>query len=65
MPPTVKFNSKINLPSVNQNSGVVGPGFSVFKNWNQDCTIEKVLIGLKNEMIANKKSAQPADGEMF
>ena len=27
--------------------------------------MEKVLIGLKNEMISNKKAAQPADGDMF
>ena len=27
--------------------------------------MEKILIGLKNEMIANKKLAQPADGDMF
>lgn len=27
--------------------------------------MEKILIGLKQEMVANKKSAQPADGDMY
>ena len=27
--------------------------------------MEKILIGLKNEMIANKKLPQPADGDMY
>ena len=27
--------------------------------------MEKLLIGLKNEMIANKKLPQPADGDMY
>jgi|TARA_B110000285_G_scaffold141812_1_gene158606 ubiquitin-protein ligase len=37
----------------------------MFKNWNPEYNMEKVLIGLKNEMISNKKAAQPADGDMF
>ena len=39
--------------------------FNVFKSWSSEQSIEKILVGLKNEMIANKKTAQPADGEMF
>jgi len=27
--------------------------------------MENVLIGIKNEMIQNKKLAQPADGDMY
>ena len=65
-PPEIKFNSKINLPCVNQANGVVEPSkFHMFKNWNPDYTMEKILIGLKNEMISNKKAPQPADGDMF
>jgi len=37
----------------------------MFAAWNNSYTMEKILIGLKNEMIAGKKLAQPADGEMF
>ena len=66
VPPTIKFNSKINIPCVNQSNGVVEPSkFHMFKSWNPDYTMEKVLIGLKNEMISNKKAPQPADGDMF
>ena len=65
-PPVLKFQSKINLPFVNQNNGAVDPSkFSMFKNWNKSYTLEKVLIGIKNEMINNKKLPQPADGDMY
>jgi len=37
----------------------------MFSPWNSSYTMETLLIGLKNEMIANKKLAQPADGDMF
>ena len=64
--PTIKFNSKCNLPCINQTNGLVDPSkFIMFKNWNQQYTMEKILIGLKSEMIANKKLAQPADGDMY
>ena len=64
--PEVYFQSKVNLPCVNQANGKVEPNkFGVFANWRNEYTMEKILIGLKNEMIANKKLAQPADGEMY
>jgi hypothetical protein len=37
----------------------------MFANWNNTYTMEKILIGIKNEMINNKKLPQPADGDMF
>ena len=64
-PPTVRFTSKINIPSVDQSNGKVTNNFALFKNWNSSTTMEKILIGLKNEMIANKKLPQPADGDMY
>lgn len=63
--PKFKFNSKINIPCVDQSNGTVTNNFKMFKPWNSTYTLETLLIGLKNEMIANKKSAQPADGEMY
>ena len=63
--PTIRFNSKVNIPCVNQSNGNVEKTFHMFKNWNPEYTMEKILIGLKNEMINNKKLAQPADGDMF
>jgi len=51
---------------VNAANGVVEPSkFHLFKNWNHETTMEKMLIGLKQEMIANKKAPQPADGDMY
>jgi ubiquitin-conjugating enzyme E2 variant len=63
---TATFSSKINLPSVNQANGVVESNkFPLFRNWNPETTMEKMLIGLKTEMVANKKLPQPADGDMY
>ena len=65
-PPKIVFNSKINLPCVNQQNGTVEKNkFHMFSNWNPAYTLEKILIGIKNEMISNKKLPQPADGDMF
>jgi ubiquitin-conjugating enzyme E2 variant len=62
----VRFTSKINIPSVNQSNGIVEPKkFPLFTKWNWETTMEKILIGLKQEMIANKKAPQPADGDMY
>lgn len=64
--PKVKFTSKINLPSVNQQNGTVEPSkFPLFKNWTNQTTMEKILIGIKQEMIANKSAKQPQDGDFF
>ena len=63
--PKIKFTSKINLPCVNSNDGTVTNSFKMFSPWSSTYTMETLLIGLKNEMIANKKASQPADGEMF
>jgi len=64
--PKVRFTSKINIPSVNQSNGIVEASkFPLFQKWNWETTMEKILIGLKQEMIANKKNPQPADGDMY
>jgi len=63
--PEVRFNSKCNMPSVNQSTGKVENRFHLFANWNNTLSMEKILIALKNEMIANKKLPQPADGDMY
>jgi ubiquitin-conjugating enzyme E2 variant len=65
-PPEISFNSKINLPIVNQSNGKIETNkFSMFANWRPEYTMEKILIGIKSEMIANKKLPQPAEGDMF
>ena len=65
-PPQIKFNSKINLPCVNQQNGKIDASkFNMFKNWQKKYTLEDCLLGLKQEMIVNKKLNQPPDGDMF
>ena len=63
-PPAVKFTSKVNLPFVDA-KGNITTKFNLFSNWNPATTLEKLMIGIKNEMVTNKKLAQPADGEMY
>jgi ubiquitin-conjugating enzyme E2 variant len=53
--PQIRFNSKINIPCVNQSTGVVEQKFHMFANWNPKYTLEAILIGIKTEMINNKK----------
>jgi ubiquitin-protein ligase len=51
---------------VNPGNGRVEPTkFHLFTSWNSSYDMEKILIGLKNEMIANKNLNQPADGDMY
>ena len=66
VPMVCKFGSKINIPSVNQQNGTLEPSkFPLFRNWNRETTMEKVLAGILAEMKANKNLAQPADGDMY
>ena len=64
--PEIHFNTKVNLPCVNQSNGRVEPSkFHMFSSWKADYGLEKVLTGLKQEMVLNKKLAQPPDGDMY
>ena len=63
--PLLKFISKVNLPFVDKNNGTVTKSFSMFNPWKPEYTMEKILIGIKNEMIKNKNMAQPPDGQSF
>jgi ubiquitin-protein ligase len=60
----MKFNTKINLPSVNQANGKI-EGCGTLKNWKPQHTIETVLQDLKKEMLTNKKLVQPAEGASY
>ncbi|GAA0174331.1 ubiquitin-protein ligase [Lithospermum erythrorhizon] len=64
-PPSVRFESRINMSCVNQDSGVVEPSlFSMLASWKREYTMEDILMQLKKEMILpqNRKLAQPQDG---
>ena len=58
--PEVKFNNKINLPSVNQANGRVD-NLALLKNWKATTTMENILVSIKNEMVANKGLKQPPE----
>jgi ubiquitin-conjugating enzyme E2 variant len=66
-PPQIKFNSKINLPCVNQSNGTVD--FSKnnkLRSWNGATdSLETCLLALMAEMKSNKGLKQPADGDMY
>lgn len=67
-PPSVKFISKINLPCVNQKTGVVDPAkFPTLGNWKRSYNMEILLLDLRKEMATtvNKKLPQPAEGSVF
>ncbi len=66
-PPQVRFLSRINLPGVNQTTGVLESSFPAIQSWTRDKTIETVLVAIKNSMIAsqNKRLSQPPDGSTF
>ncbi|BBN18204.1 ubiquitin-conjugating enzyme E2 variant [Marchantia polymorpha subsp. ruderalis] len=67
-PPSVRFHSRINMTSVNQETGVVDPRhFSMLAQWRREYTMENILTELKREMAApsNRKLQQPPEGSIF
>eukprot|EP01041_Mallomonas_annulata_P009418 gene9418-19553_t len=65
IPPVVRFVTRLNLASVDQNTGVVGTELPAIANWNRNMTIESILVNLKNSMTApqNRRLPQPPEGE--
>ncbi|KAG6524536.1 ubiquitin-conjugating enzyme E2 variant 1C-like [Zingiber officinale] len=64
-PPTVRFQSQINMTCINQETGVVEPSlFPMLANWQREYTMEDILTCLKKEMSApqNRKLHQPTEG---
>ena len=65
-PPVVQFRSKINLPCVNQNTGVVDLGkVHGIKHWNPKMRIELILQELLNDLYKHKNLQQPPEGSEF
>jgi len=67
-PPLIKFLTRINLPCVNQTTGVVEPSkFPVLSSWQRGNTLETVLVSLRREMASpsNRKLHQPPEGSTF
>ncbi|KAK6931629.1 Ubiquitin-conjugating enzyme E2 [Dillenia turbinata] len=64
-PPSVRFQTRINMTCVNQETGVVEPSlFPMLTNWQREFTMEDILTQLKKEMMSpqNRKLAQPPEG---
>ncbi|MBA0676833.1 hypothetical protein Goari_018286 [Gossypium aridum] len=64
-PPSVRFQTRINMTCVNQETGVVEPSlFPMLANWQREYTMEDILTQLKKEMMSpqNRKLAQPPEG---
>nr|XP_009799262.1 PREDICTED: ubiquitin-conjugating enzyme E2 variant 1B-like [Nicotiana sylvestris] len=64
-PPSVKFQTRINMSCINQETGVVEPSlFPLLSDWKCEYTMEDILMQLKKEMISlqNRKLVQPAEG---
>ncbi|KAG4991386.1 hypothetical protein JHK87_024843 [Glycine soja] len=64
-PPSVRFQTRINMTCVNQETGAVEPHlFPMLANWKREHTMEDVLIQLKREMMSpqNRKLTQPPEG---
>eukprot|EP00244_Chara_vulgaris_P009199 TRINITY_DN3853_c0_g3_i1.p1 TRINITY_DN3853_c0_g3~~TRINITY_DN3853_c0_g3_i1.p1 ORF type:complete len:145 (-),score=26.23 TRINITY_DN3853_c0_g3_i1:256-690(-) len=67
-PPAVRFESRINMACVNQESGVVEPrSFPMLASWRRDFTMENILTELRREMQTgqNRKLPQPPEGSTF
>jgi ubiquitin-conjugating enzyme E2 variant len=66
-PPTIKFQSKVNLSCVTANGSVERSKFSLFQSWRRDYTMENCLNELRKEMNspANRKLAQPPEGSTY
>jgi len=66
-PPLVKFTSKINLPSVDQNGRVNLSKLARVAQWSRDYTMEKILVALREHMAhpACRKLPQPPEGAEY
>ncbi|KAJ1967414.1 E2 ubiquitin-conjugating protein mms2 [Dispira parvispora] len=67
-PPRIRFISRINLPCVNPETGIVDPRkLACLAHWKRNYTMETVLVELRREMASpsNRKLHQPPEGSTF
>jgi ubiquitin-conjugating enzyme E2 variant len=67
VPPTLKFQSKVNLPFVAPNGSIEPAKFLLYKSWTPKNTMEAVLNAIRTEMgsAANRKLPQPPEGATY
>ncbi|EYU30115.1 hypothetical protein MIMGU_mgv1a014540mg [Erythranthe guttata] len=64
-PPSVMFQTRINMSCVNHETGVVEPRlFPMLSDWQREYTMEDILMQLKKDMMSpqNRKLTQPPEG---
>ncbi|KAL6566330.1 Ubiquitin-conjugating enzyme E2 variant 1A [Orobanche gracilis] len=64
-PPSVKFQTRINMGCVSPETGMVEPGLvPMLANWQSEYTMEDILVQLKKEMMSpqNRRAAQAPEG---
>eukprot|EP01002_Notosolenus_urceolatus_P014648 NODE_6340_length_635_cov_9.592150_g5399_i0.p1 GENE.NODE_6340_length_635_cov_9.592150_g5399_i0~~NODE_6340_length_635_cov_9.592150_g5399_i0.p1 ORF type:complete len:138 (-),score=22.89 NODE_6340_length_635_cov_9.592150_g5399_i0:97-510(-) len=67
-PPTVRFTSKINMPSSIKPDGSVDPSkLPVLANWHSEYTMERILSEIRRDMASpsNRRLAQPPEGSNY
>ena len=67
MPPTVFFQTRINMGCVKEDGHVDATKCSVLQQWKPQFTLEVLLMELRKEMAkpANRSAAQPAEGSSY
>ncbi|KAF8818049.1 putative ubiquitin conjugating enzyme E2 [Cardiosporidium cionae] len=67
VPPEVKFNSKINLQSVDLRGKIIRNNLCIFRSWNRQYTIESILSAIRRDMMQsnNRRLSQPPEGDMY
>mmetsp|Transcript_19478 Transcript_19478/g.48832 ORF Transcript_19478/g.48832 Transcript_19478/m.48832 type:complete len:141 (+) Transcript_19478:67-489(+) len=65
-PPTIKFNTQINLTVADKN-GCLKEQWPILSGWRREYTLETVLSSLRQEMSsqANRKLPQPPEGSTY
>ena len=66
-PPSVKFQTRINLNCVSSNGAVDARSVPVLARWQREYTIKSVLHELRRQMLLkeNMKMAQPPEGSSY
>ncbi|TFJ85083.1 hypothetical protein NSK_003507 [Nannochloropsis salina CCMP1776] len=67
-PPFVRFVSRVNLPCVDQSTGVVNSSkLHILSHWDRHFTMERVLNELRREMMTqgSRRLPQPPEGSRF